>query len=151
MLSASSPEIQAFIAAYEENSNLGHFGRNQTVIAEDRRKYIAIDEVDRGATPPYHGHRGGRFLIDRERGTVHTIDGYGKKGRWTPGTVESLTRQYREATASFDPHSRVMVEHSGGVRTTPRRNDPDRFDRPQFTVLPGGLQRRNPRPRYRNR
>lgn len=157
-LTADSPEIRDFIAAYEENINLGHFGKNQKVIAEDRRKYIAIDEVDRDATPPYHypnvSHRGGRFLIDREDGTVYSIEGYGKRG-YRLGEAGAMTARYREATRTFNPDSRVMVEHGhAGVRTTPKAPA-----RPGLTVLQGGLQRRrgwaiakrSVRARYRNR
>jgi hypothetical protein len=140
MLTATSPEILEFIAAYQENQDTANHrtgGWYQKAIAEDRKKYIAIDEVDRDATPPFHyphiSHRGGRFLIDKETGVVYSIKGYGQRG-YRVGTVESMPASYRKATASFDPNSSVHMEARGSnLATSPRR--------PGLTVLQGGQAR----------
>jgi hypothetical protein len=102
---ADSPEIRRFVAAYEENQNIA--GHSCQIIAEDRRKYIAIDEERAGS-------RSGRFLIDRTTGIVYTIKGYGQRG-YSVGTVTGLTAQYRDATATYDPRSRMHTE-TGGSR-----------------------------------
>ena len=117
MLSATSPEVLDFIAAYQENQDTA----NHRTIAEDRKKYIAIDEVDR------------RFLIDKETGVVYSIKGDGQRG-YRVGTVESMPASYRKATASFDPNSSVHMEARGSnLATSPRR--------PGLTVLQGGQAR----------
>src|SRR5258708_470804 len=91
-LSANSPEIRDLVAAYEENRNLGSFGylRNAypyTIVAIDRRKYVAIDETCGEV------HHSGRFLVDRATGEVYSIRGYGQRGHRV-GTVAGLTEQY---------------------------------------------------------
>jgi len=142
MLSASSPEIRELLAAFLENQDAAHKGRwYQKPIAEDRKKYIAIDEVDRDATAPFHyphiSHRGGRFLIDRETGVVYSIKGYGQRG-YRVGTVESLTESYRQATATFDPSLHAYQMGRNMVASSPQR-------RPGLTVLQGGRPRRKRR------
>jgi hypothetical protein len=113
---ASSPEVIAFMAAVQENRNLAVSsgwranGWEVRIIAEDRRKYIAVDETD-----AYQGevmadvHRSGRFLVDRAMGYVYTIEGYGKKGHFV-GTLEDLTAKFIAATATYDPEARSHVE-----------------------------------------
>jgi hypothetical protein len=123
-LSASSPEVRAFVRAFEENQNVSRKpGYRLKVIADDRKKYIAVDEVDEDATPPYHypniSHRGGRFLIDRADGTVYGIRGYGQRG-YRVGNLERMTREYDAATATYDPSSRIHV----GGRHSPSTTDP---------------------------
>ena len=140
MLSASSPEIRAFVEAYEENRGLA-FRRGRGpgftrpyIIAEDRQKYISIDEADHGDESPGFLHsRQGRFLIDRNDGVVYNIKGYGKRG-YRAGTVEQLTDEFRAASASFDTSSRVAsLRGHAGIAETPTR-------RPY--VIRGGLERR---------
>ena len=136
MLTADSPAVRDFVAAYEANQNIA--GHPIKVIAEDRRKYIVVDEVDADATPPYRyphiAHRGGRFMIDRETGAVHSIRGYGK-AHYRVGDVAELTQRYREGTESFgDRPSRVHVEHGHAkVASAPPR---------RFAVIQGGRSRR---------
>ena len=107
--------MTAFVAAFEENQNVA--GHPMTVVASDRRKYIAIDEVDRGATPPYF-YRNGRFLVDQADGRVYTIRGYGQRGD-PIGSLVPMALRYREATRTFDPSSRMHVRmgHSGLATT----------------------------------
>jgi hypothetical protein len=115
---ASSPEVQAFMVAVQDNRNLA-VGRDWRangwevrIVAEDRRKYIAVDETD-----AYQGelmadvHRSGRFLVDRATGVVYTIEGYGRKGHRV-GTLEDLTAKFVAATATYDPEARSHVETS---------------------------------------
>ena len=114
-LSARSPAVVAFVAAFEENQNVA--GHPMTVVASDRRKYIAIDEVDRGATPPYY-YRNGRFLVDRADGRVYAIRGYGQRGE-PIGSLVPMALRYREATRTFDPSSRMHVRMGrSGLATT---------------------------------
>lgn len=141
MLSASSPEIRELLEAFKANQDVAHTrtgGWYMKPIAEDRKKYIAIDEVDRDATAPFHyphiSHRGGRFLIDRNDGVVYTIKGYGQRG-YRVGTVESLTRRYREATATFDPSLHMHAMGRDMVAVAPQRKS-------GLTVLQGGRPRR---------
>jgi hypothetical protein len=113
---ASSPEVVAFMAAVQENRNLAVSsswranGWEVRIIAEDRRKYIAVDETD-----AYQGelmadvHRSGRFLVDRVTGVVYSIKGYGQKGYYV-GTLESLTAKFIAASATYVPEARSHVE-----------------------------------------
>lgn len=109
-LHALSPEVLDFVEAYQENRNcsLSAGPSGYRIVADDRRKYIAIDEV-----PTFEGldcaGRGGRFLVDRASGTVFTIRGYGQRGHRV-GTLEHLAAQYREGTATYRPDARVHVE-----------------------------------------
>jgi len=115
-LSADSPVIRELCSAYQENRNLT--GWRYQIIAEDRRKYIAIDETDEGDHPPYV-HRSGRFLVDRSDGVVYTIKGYGQRGHRV-GIVETLTASYREGTATYPtdrkPTCHVETSHSRVAR-----------------------------------
>lgn len=115
---ATSPEVVAFMTAVQENRNLAVSrdwrpnGWEVRIVAEDRRKYIAVDETD-----AYQGelmadvHRSGRFLVDRATGVVYTIEGYGRKGHRV-GTLEGLTAKFVEATATYNPEARAHVETS---------------------------------------
>jgi hypothetical protein len=115
---ASSPAVQAFMTAVQDNRNLA-VGRDWRangwevrIIAEDRRKYIAVDETD-----AYQGelmadvHRSGRFLVERVTGVVYTIEGYGRKGHRV-GTLEGLTAQFIAATATYNPEAWSHTETS---------------------------------------
>jgi hypothetical protein len=109
-LTATSPEVVDFVEAFKENRNLAHFFKVD-VIAETRRTYISIDEIDDGDTPPYV-HRGGLFLIDRETGVVYTIRGYGQRG-YRLTTMATLAAKYREGSASFRPDQGFHTETRG--------------------------------------
>jgi hypothetical protein len=104
MLTATSPEVLDFAEAYQENVSLARKWAYK-IVAIDRRKYVAIDETDEGPSV----HRSGRFLVDREDGTVYTIKGYGQKG-YRIGTLSGLAQQYREGTATFRPEATAHTE-----------------------------------------
>lgn len=109
MLTAESPEVVEFIAAYQENKNLAHSWR-YVIVATARRKYLAIDEADdNGDGTPSEFHRSGRFMVDRETGAVYMIRGYGQRGDRI-GTLEGLAAKYREGTATFNPNARAHLE-----------------------------------------
>lgn len=117
--SADSPAVRDFIAAAEENRSQGEgvYGF-RGLRAENRRKYIAIDE-DLG------GQWSGRFLVDREDGTVYGIRGYGQRGHYI-GTLASLAAQYREATRShpYIPHSGPRAHSETGRAGVVRHHQP---------------------------
>lgn len=111
-LSAASPEVRTFVAAYEENKNLTSAGRpsGYRIVVVERRKYLAVDEVltFEGADCP---GQSGRFMVDRETGAVFTILGYGKRGHRV-GTLEGLTAKYLKGSATFWPDARSHSETS---------------------------------------
>ena len=106
LLSADSPEVVDFMAAYEENRNLATTWRYR-IVGETRRGYITIDEADADGGPS----RSGRFMVARATGEVFTIRGYGKKG-YRIGTLADLTGDYRAASATFRPDARCHTETS---------------------------------------
>lgn len=117
MLSATSPEVVEFVAAYEENRNLGVSqewranGWRVVIVAAERRKYLAIDESDAYGEEDAQldVHRSGRFLVDRETGTVYTIRGYGQRGHRV-GALDTLAASFRAGTATYRPEARAHVE-----------------------------------------
>jgi hypothetical protein len=133
-LSATSPEMLDFVEAFQENRNLGWRGRGRSgsrIVAVERRKYIAIDEIHtfEGADCP---GQSGVFLIDRETWEVYKIEGYGKRGRRV-GSMAELAIRYREASATFTPETTAYSETRGSHVATamnPRR--------PELTVIEGG-------------
>jgi hypothetical protein len=110
LISGASPEIVELVAAYQENRTLAASRRKggYRIVAENRRKYILLDEI-----PTFEGRdlpgRGGRFMVDRETGRVFTIRGYGKRGHYV-GTVTSLTAAYRQGSASYKARAGGHVE-----------------------------------------
>lgn len=109
MLTADSPEVRDFAAAYQENKNLAHARgpSGYRIVVVDRRKYLAIDEV-----PTFEGSdcpgQSGRFLVDKATGDVYTIRGYGQRGHRI-GTVADLTEKYRACSATFRPAASVQI------------------------------------------
>lgn len=101
---ARSPEVIAFITAYQENRRLATQTKH-VIVAIDRRRYIAIDEADSAETE----HRTGRFLIDTTDGTVYTIKGYGQRGRRV-GTVQDLIEKCQAATATYNDRTKAHRE-----------------------------------------
>jgi hypothetical protein len=96
-LTATSPEILAFLRAWHENGR-ARFERDCGSLvydeyapktAKERRKYIALDEG-----------RSGRFLVDKATGVVFTIKAYGTTNRRI-GTLAELTAQFDVGTASY--------------------------------------------------
>ena len=108
-LTANSPNVVEFVAAYQENRNLASSWRCCIVVIE-RRKYLAIDEADANDDgSPSEYHRSGRFMVDRETGVVFTIRGYGQRGDRI-GTLEGLAARYREGSATFRPNANTHRE-----------------------------------------
>jgi hypothetical protein len=104
LLTADSPEVVEFVAAYQENANLalGHLEHiTCRIVAETRRKYILIDEIDQCDGRDCAG-RSGRFMVDRATGRVFTIRGYGQRHR-PIGTLAGLAAEYRKGSATFNP------------------------------------------------
>ncbi|HXN62320.1 MAG TPA: hypothetical protein VN886_17885 [Acidimicrobiales bacterium] len=110
MLTATSSEVVDFVAAYQENRNLGHASgpSGYRIVVVERRKYLAIDEVRTFEGQDCPG-QSGRFLVDRATGAVYTIRGYGQRGH-RAGMLVILTEQFRQGSRTFTPEARVHVE-----------------------------------------
>ena len=107
---ADSPAVRGMIDAYQENRNMAQRGPSgYRIVAIDRRKYVAIDEILTFEGRDCPG-QSGRFMVERATGRVFTIRGYGQRGHYI-GTVEGLTEQYRAGSATFpEGGSSVHVE-----------------------------------------
>lgn len=131
------------VAAFEENRNLAAAhswranGWSVVIVAEDRRKYIAIDETDALDGEVRGSNRSGRFLVDRETGDVFTIRGYGQRGHRI-GTVEGLTEKYRAGSATFDAEVRAHVETSYSKVASWGQHPAAAPARPQLRLIHGG-------------
>lgn len=110
MLDILSPEIKAFLDAWQENDTL--CGSIKTMPetmkplyfkeADQRTKFIALNMVTGGQTM-------GHFMVDRKTEMVYSIKGYGKvnlkKPRGKIGFltefIKKLTREGKEYTHTF--------------------------------------------------
>ncbi len=117
LLTAESPEVAEFVAAYQENRNLAASsswlagGWRIAIVAETRRKYVLVDETDayNGEPPRLDVSRSGRFMVDRSSGEVFTIRGYGQRGHRI-GSLAGLTASYRAGSATYVAGSRTHME-----------------------------------------
>jgi hypothetical protein len=103
MLTADSPEVQRFLAAWHENGR-AEFERNYSNLvyddyapktAHDRSKRIALDRGN-------EHNRSGVFLVDKVSHHVYSIKGYGRPNRLI-GHLEALTLAYETSTAVARP------------------------------------------------
>lgn len=126
MLTAQSPEVADFVAAYQENRNLAAHNWRYVIVVSERRKYLAVDEADANENGSASDmHRSGRFMVDRETSVVYTIRGYGQRGDRI-GTLATLTAKFREGSASFQPEAGCHVE-TGRSRVASWGKTPERL------------------------
>jgi len=99
-LTASSPEVQRFLAAWHENGRapFQRFTPNLDYdsyypkTATERSRWIRLDKGG-------EFNRSGEFVVDRATGEVYTIKAYGRPNRRI-GTLASLTAEFSAATAT---------------------------------------------------
>lgn len=111
-LTANSPKILAFLAAWHENGRASFnrmtpgldYDDYKAKTAKERRKYIALDYGNQH-------NRSGCFLVERETGIVYSIKAYGVPNR-VLGSLAEMTAKFVAASATqrlYRPNAGVDI------------------------------------------